>query len=79
MCVPTLLPIIANYYQLLSIIIKYYHLLKIFTKIVDLRDFVAKYYCRDIGTFSAVFLKTENQTPQIFALLECMDTGFLGR
>ena len=44
----------------------------IFRLFIDLRTFVAKFLCRDLGTFSADFFVTEKQTPQTYSLLECM-------
>ena len=38
----------------------------------DLRTFVARFWCRDLRTFSAIFCVTEKQTSQTFSLLECM-------
>ena len=44
---PTFLPKITNYHRLLPII----------TKIIDLRTYVGKFYCRDLRTFSADLLR----------------------
>ena len=38
----------------------------------DLRTFVARFWCRDLRTFSANCLWLKKQTPQTFSLLECM-------
>ena len=66
---PTFLPKITNYHQLLPII----------TKIIDLCTFVAKFYCRDLRTYYLLLtpyslhkeIQTRVVTPLVFPVVKC--------